>query len=160
EAARVIDFARLVNQASDAEFRKQIDSFLDVDAFLRFLAANALTANLESFFALGHNYHLYLDPRSSKFVFLPGDLEVSFANFLLMCSADQVMNLSLTKPYPGENKLPDRLLAIKAVNEKYQSLLKELTATVFTKERLLQEAETIETLTKEVREKEAKAVAA
>src|SRR5262249_6184034 len=118
------------------------------------------TANLESFFALGHNYHLYLDPRSSKFVFLPGDLEFSFANFLLMGSADQVMNLSLTKPYPGENKLPDRLLAIKAVNEKYQSLLKELTATVFTKERLLQEAETIEKLTKEVREKEAKAVAA
>src|SRR5262249_27148835 len=105
EANRLIDFARLVNQASAPEFRRQIESFLDVDAFLRFLAANALTANLESFFALGHNYHLYLDPRSSKFVFLPGDLEFSLANFLLMGSADQVMNLSLTKPYPGENKL-------------------------------------------------------
>ena len=40
------------------------------------------------------------------------------------------MDLSLTKPYPGENKLPDRLLAIKEVNEKYQKLLKELAATV------------------------------
>jgi putative membrane-bound dehydrogenase-like protein len=160
EAIRVIDFARLVNQASDAEFRKQIDSFLDVDAFLRFLAANALTANLESFLALGHNYHLYLDPRSSRFEFLPGDLEFSLANFLLMGSADQVMNLSLTKPYPGENKLPDRLLAIREVNEKYQSLLKDLAVTVFTKDRLLREAEAIEKATKEVREKEARAVAA
>jgi putative membrane-bound dehydrogenase-like protein len=160
EANLLIDFARLVNQASDAEFKKQIDSFLDVDAFLRFLAANALTANLESFFALGHNYHLYLDPRSSKFVFLPGDLEFSFANFLLMGSGEQVMNLSLTKPYPGENKLPDRLLAIKAVNEQYQRLLSEFAATVFTKEQLLKDAETIEKVTKDVREKEARAVAA
>lgn len=39
EAKRVIDFARLVNHASDEEFRRQIESFLDVNAFLRFMAA-------------------------------------------------------------------------------------------------------------------------
>ena len=55
-----------------------------MDEFLRFLAANALTSNLESFFALGHNYYLYLDPKTNKFVFIPGDLEFSLANFLLM----------------------------------------------------------------------------
>jgi serine/threonine protein kinase len=84
EARRVIDFARLVHQATDEEFRARIDSFLDVAAFLRFLAANALTSNLESFFALGHNYWLYLDPGAGKLHFIPGDLEFSLANFLLM----------------------------------------------------------------------------
>jgi spore coat protein H len=141
EAKRVMEFAKLVNQASDDEFKKQIGSFIDVDAFLRFLAANALTSNLESFFALGHNYTLYLDPKTNKFHFIPGDLEFSLANFLLMGSADQLMDLNVTKPYPGENKLPDRLLAIKDVNEKYLKLLKELTATVFTKDQLLKDAE-------------------
>jgi putative membrane-bound dehydrogenase-like protein len=160
EASRVVAFARLVNQASDDDFRKQIASFIDVNAFLRFLAANALTANLESFFALGHNYFLYLDPKSGKFAFLPGDLEFSLANFLLMGSADQLMDLSLTKPYPGENKLPDRLLAIEEVNDRYQALLKELSATAFTKEQLFKDAEAIEQATKEIREKEAKAFAA
>src|SRR5262249_1098210 len=58
QARRVIALARLVHQADDAEFRKEIGAYLDVDAFLRFLAANALTANLESSFALGHNYYL------------------------------------------------------------------------------------------------------
>ena len=76
----------------------------------------------------GHNYHLVLDPGTKKFVFIPGDLEFSLANFLLMGSADQLMDLSLVKPYPGENKLPDRLLAITEVSEKYQKLLKELAA--------------------------------
>ena len=115
QSQRVIAFAKLVNQAKDDEFRKEIESFLDVDAFLRFLAANALTSNLESAFALGHNYHLYLDPKTNKFIFLPGDLEFSLANFMLMGTADQLMDLSVMKPYPGDNKLVDRLLAIKEV---------------------------------------------
>jgi putative membrane-bound dehydrogenase-like protein len=160
ESKRVIEFAKLVNQASDEQFKKSIDSFINVDAFLRFLAANALTANLESFFALGHNYYLYLDPKTNKFAFIPGDLEFSLANFLLMGSAEQLMDLSVTKPYPGENKLPDRLLAIKEVNEKYQKLLKELATTIFAKEKLLKELEAIDKATKGTRDKEAKAVAA
>src|SRR5262249_19729730 len=64
------------------------------------------------------------------------------------------------KPYPGQNKLPDRLLAIKEFNEKYQKLLKDLSTTVFTKEELVKEASASEKLTKEILEKEAKAVAA
>jgi putative membrane-bound dehydrogenase-like protein len=160
EAQRVIEFAKLVNQASDEEFAKQIDSVLDVDGFLRFLAANALTANLESFFALGHNYYLYLHPTTNKFVFMPGDLEFSLANFLMMGSAGQLMDLSLTKPYPGTNKLSDRLLAIKEVQEKYQKLLTGLAATALVKERLLKDVEAIEQATKAIREKEAKAAAA
>ncbi|HEY1187229.1 MAG TPA: PVC-type heme-binding CxxCH protein [Gemmata sp.] len=160
EAQRVIAFAKLVNQATDAEFQKRIGEFIDVDAFLRFLAANALTANLESFFALGHNYTLYLDPKGHKFHFVPGDLEFALANFLLFGTAEQLMDLSVTKPYPGENKLPARLLAIKDINERYLKLLKELTAKAFTKEQLIRDAEAIEAATKAVREKEAKAVAA
>ncbi len=110
QARRVIGFAKLVNQAGDDEFEKEIGSYLDVDAFLRFLAANALTANLENVFALGHNYYLYLHPKTNKFVFIPGDLEFALANFLLLGSGDELMDLSLTRPYPGDNKLVERLL--------------------------------------------------
>src|SRR5439155_14189898 len=46
---RLIDFARLVNRAGDEQFRKEVGAYLDVDQFLRFLAANALLANLDSF---------------------------------------------------------------------------------------------------------------
>jgi putative membrane-bound dehydrogenase-like protein len=158
EAKRVIEFTRLVNQANDAEFQKRIGEFIDIDAFLRFLAANALTSNLESFFALGHNYALYLHPKTQKFHFLPGDLEFAFANFLLMGTPEQLMDLSVRKPYPGENKLPDRLLGIKEIHAKYLALLRDLTSQTFTKERLLQTVESVAAATKAVREKEAKAV--
>lgn len=160
EQKRLIEFAALVNKADDAEFAKRIGEFIDVDAFLKFLAANALTANLESFFALGHNYALYLDPKASMFHFLPGDLESAFANFTLYGTPDQLMDVSVLKPYPGDSKLPDRLLAIKEVKEKYLNLLKEMTAKGFTKEQLVKDFEAIDKATKELRDKEAKAVAA
>ncbi len=160
EAKRVVDFAKLANQAGDDEFKKQIDSYLDVDELLRFLAANALTSNLESALALGHNYHLYLNPKTNKFVYIPGDLEFALANFLLMGTADQLTDLSLTHPYPGDNKLAERLLAIKDVSEKYQKLLKELSEKTFTKDALLKEIEAVEKVTKEPLAKEKKATEA
>jgi putative membrane-bound dehydrogenase-like protein len=160
ETQRVIEFAKLVNQARDDEFEKKIDSYLDVDEFLRFLAANALTSNLESSVALGHNYYLYLHPRTNKFVFIPGDLEFSLANFLLMGTADQLMDLSLTHPYPGENKLVERLLAIKDVSAKYQKLLQELSEKVFAREQWEKDIEAVEKLTKEPLAKEKKAAEA
>ncbi len=117
-------------------------------------------SNAESFFTLGHNYYLYLRTESNKFVFIPRDLELALANFLIMGSSDQLMNMSLTQPYTGPNRLADRLLADKTVKEKYQKVLKELTTTCFTKERLLNDVEAIEKTTKAPIAKEAKATAA
>jgi putative membrane-bound dehydrogenase-like protein len=159
-AKRVIEFAKLVNQAKDDEFKKEIGGYLDLDAFLRFLAANAIASNLESSFALGHNYYLYLHPKTNKFVFIPGDLEFSLANFLLMGTPDQLMDLSLTHPYPGDNKLVERLLGIKEVSEQYRKVLQELSQSAFSKERLMKDIEAIEKVTKEPLAKEKKAVAA
>jgi putative membrane-bound dehydrogenase-like protein len=157
ETQRVIAFAKLVNQADDVTFKKEIDSYLDVDEFLRFLAANALTSNLQSAFALGQNYHLYLHPKSHKFVLIAGELEFALANFLLMGTADQLMDLSLTHPYPGNNKLVERLLAIPEVSTMLQKLLKDVTAKAFTKDQLLSDIEAIETVMQEPLENEKKA---
>jgi putative membrane-bound dehydrogenase-like protein len=157
EAQRIIAFAKLVNQADDVAFKKEIESYLDVDAFLRFLAANALSSNLQSVFALGNNYHLYLHPKTHKFVFIVGELEFALANFLLMGTADQLMDLSLTHPYPGTNKLVERLLAMPEVSRKYHDLLKELSEKAFTKDRLLTEIDAIENVTKEPLANEKKA---
>ena len=160
EQAHVIAFAKLINSASDEEFAKQIGLFIDEEAFLRYMAANALTSNLESFLALGHNYTLYLDPKTNKFHFIPGDLEFSLANLLLFGSPEELMELSLMRPYPGENKLPDRLLRDKAREAQYRALLKELASTVFSRERLSNDAAAIDKATKAIRDKEQQAAAA
>ena len=91
-----------------------------MDKFLRFMAVQALIANADGFFTLGYNYYLYLDPASNRFVFVPGDQELAFANFMMMGTADQLMDMSIAHPYGGENRLADRSLAIKDVRDAYK----------------------------------------
>jgi putative membrane-bound dehydrogenase-like protein len=160
EAKRLIEFARLVQRDGDERFKNEIASYLDVDKFLRFMAVQALIANADGFFTLGYNYYLYLDPKSNRFVLIPGDQELAFANFLMMGTADQLMDMSLAHPYSGENKLADRLLAIKGVRDAYRKVLAELSSTVFRKDRLLADSAAIEAVASAILEREAAARAA
>jgi spore coat protein H len=160
EQQRLIDFARLVNKGSEEQFRKEIGSYLDVDQFLRYLAANALLANLDSFLGFGHNYYLYLRPDTNQFVFIPWDVDFSCGTWPAAGSAEQQLDLSISHPHLGQNKLIDRLLAMDEVKENYQRILKELATTCFTTEKLLPEIDALEKATKQALAREAKAVAA
>jgi putative membrane-bound dehydrogenase-like protein len=157
EAKRLIEFVRLVQQGDDERFRKVIAEYLDVDRFLRFMAVQSLIANADGFFTLNYNYSMFLDPKTSRFVLIPGDQELSFANFLMMGSAEQLMDMSLARPYGGQNRLVDRLLAMPDVREAHQKIVKDLATTVFRKDRLLADASAFEGATKAILEREAAA---
>src|SRR5579883_1804611 len=157
QARRLIAFTRLIQQADDQQFREEIASYLDIDRFLRFMAVQAMIANADGFFTLAYNYALFLDPGTNRFLFIPGDQELAFANFLMMGTADQLMDMSLARPYGGENRLADRLLAIKDVRDAYRKVLAELAASVLRKERLLADIAAIEGATKAILEREAAA---
>ncbi|MDR3632508.1 MAG: CotH kinase family protein [Isosphaeraceae bacterium] len=148
QAKRLIAFARLIQQSDDRRFREEISSYLDTDKFLRFMAVQALVANADGFFTLAYNYSLFLDPGTNRFIFIPGDQELAFANFLMMGSADQLMDMSLSRPYGGENRLADRLLAIEDVRTSYRKIVEELSSTVFRKDRLLADSAAIEGATR------------
>jgi spore coat protein H len=77
-----------------------------------------------------------------------------------MGQADQQADLSVTHPYPGEHRLTDRLLAIPEIGDRYRKLIRELTTTVCTKEKIVARLDELEKATKEARDRETKAVAA
>ncbi len=154
EAKRLIEFVRLIQRGGDEQFRKEIADYLDVEEFLRFMAVHALIANADGFFTLAYNYSLFLDPSTHRFVFIPGDQELAFANFLMMGSPDQLMDMSLARPYGGQNRLADRLLAIDEVSKSYRRIVKELAETIFRKERLFADVAAFEDVTKEILKRE------
>jgi spore coat protein CotH len=157
EAARMIAFAKLVHKADDATFSTDIGSYLDVDAYLRFLAATAFVANSDSFFVLGHNYCMYLHPKTKKLHFLPWDLDRAFANFPILGSNSQQMDMSMTHPYAGTHRLTERLLAMPDVRDRYAKLLKTLSETAFSHDQLAKRLAAAEAAVKEPRERDAKA---
>ena len=65
----------------------------------------------------GHNYYLYLDPKTNKLRFLPWDLDRAFANFPILGSNSQQMNLSLTRSYAGPHRLTERRVGRTGVAE-------------------------------------------
>jgi spore coat protein CotH len=154
---RLIAFTRLVNGAGDGQFRKEIGSYLDVDEFLRYLAVNGLLVNLDSFLGFGHNYYLYLLPDTNRFIFIPWDVDLAFGHYPLESRPQKEVGLSIFLPHIGRNKLIDRLLGVPEIRQHYRKVLEELTATCFTKEKLLENLEAVERATKEslAREKEA-----
>jgi spore coat protein CotH len=145
ELQRLAALTKLINQADDAEFAAQIRSFINVNAFLRFLAINALLANGDSLLSMGHNYYIYHEPKETQFYWLPWDLNMSFGGFPGIGSAAQQMDLSLLHPHAGENKLIDRLLALPEVKKAYLAECKTVLEKHFVADKLNERIVTLET---------------
>ncbi len=160
EKRRLIEFTKLINVDDDDRFRKMIGDYLDLDNFTRFLAATTLLATMDSFLMLGHNYQLYLHPKTNRFLFMPWDLDHSFGGFMLTGSASQLMDLSIDHPHVGKNALIDRVLAIDRVKQMYRERLRELTRTHFTEENVKKQVAAAEAAIKPAVSREKKAAAA
>ncbi len=128
---RLIEFLKLVHQADDAMFDKQIESLLDVDEFLRFLAVNAITSTLDSLLSSGHNFYIHVPAKSGLIQFIPWDLNEAFGGFGMSNSTQLPLQLSLTHPHAGENKLIQRLLATPRFAERYKKIVSDLAAGPF-----------------------------
>lgn len=157
---RLIDFTKLIANGTDEAFAKEVGSYLDIEAFLKFIATNALLSNLDSYLGYGHNYYLYLVPATNQFVFIPWDLDLSLATWPAAGMPEQQVELSIHHPHAGQNKLIDRLFAIPGHKDRYLAIIKELVATNFTKTKLLERLDEMEKTMGEPKAREAKAVAA
>jgi hypothetical protein len=54
-------------------WRANLESVLDVDTFLRYLATNTVIQNWDTYGRMTQNYYLYNDPDSGKLTWIPWD---------------------------------------------------------------------------------------
>lgn len=120
QSQRLIDFTKLVTQASDADFAAQATQYLDLENWARYMAVNVWLANMDSILAMGHNYYLYLHPKTQKISILPWDMDLSFGGL------GGGTNLTIKQPWRGENRFLARLFALPAFQERYREHLSTL----------------------------------
>ena len=104
-----------------------IESVLDVDGALRFVAVSALLVNLDSYLGTGHNYYLYEE--DGVFTYIPWDMNMSFGGFTCTCSPQDLKALYVYEPTCAEladRPLVDRLLQDDARRATYGAYLTEL----------------------------------
>jgi spore coat protein H len=120
DAARFIQFVQTVNATNAALFQGAIAEMMDVDEFLRFVAVESLLSNMDSPLMTGHNYYLYLDPRTGKFVHLPWDMNEAFGGFRGAGSPSEQMDLSVDQPFSRGNRLAERVLEAPELKARYR----------------------------------------
>lgn len=60
-----------------AAWRAGLEAVFDVDAFLRWLAADTIMQNWDTYGAMAHNYYLYTDPATGQVTWIPWDNNMS-----------------------------------------------------------------------------------
>lgn len=128
EHASFIAFVDAVNQGSAAD----LDAIFDVDLFLRWLATNTALVNLDSYAGTAHNYYLYEDRSTGKWVYLPWDVNETYGNFTCNLTADQLIGLAWDAPYcqPASTRvLITRVLDEPDWKARYRTYLDEILAT-------------------------------
>jgi spore coat protein H len=143
EIRRVIDFAKLLANAADAELAAQLGNYLDLDEFARFMAVTVWLSTMDSILGPGQNYYVYLHPETHKFEFMPWDLDHSFGQFGMMGSQEQREQLSIHQPWQGQNRFLERVFKVAAFKQLYLAKLDEFSQTIFRPERFPRQVDEI-----------------
>lgn len=114
---------KVLNEMPTGE-KGAIESVLDVDSALRYIAANTVLGNYDSYAGnFSHNYYLY--GQEGKFTVIPWDYNMSISGF---GGGDQT-TIPIDEPVMGVNikNLPliNNLLAVEEYKQKYHTYIKD-----------------------------------
>ena len=138
---RVIDLCRLVTYADDAEFAAKLGEFIDLDALSRYMAVMVYLSDFDGILGPGQNFYMHLHPETNKFAFIPWDQDRSFGQF--RGTQEQREQLSISRPWQGQNRFLERLYRVEAFTKAYRARLAEFAGSIFKPERFAEQIDTI-----------------
>lgn len=141
--ARFIEFVRFVHRSPAESFEAQLSEYLDPQPFLRFVALNAILANVDSFIGNGHNYYLYVTPDTRRSVFIPWDLNESFGVHPASGPSGEQMEFRVLEPNADPNRLVERATSSPGLAARYREECEFILARVFTPESLFADIDRI-----------------
>lgn len=138
----VMELSRFVTRADDALFAARIGEFIDLPEFARFMAVMVYLSDLDGILGPGQNLYLHLHPKTGQFQFIPWDQDHSWGQFD-RASQEQREQLSIHRPWQGENHFLERMFKVEAFKKLYLARLDEFSRTLFRPERLAQQVDEI-----------------
>ncbi|MBX3743703.1 MAG: CotH kinase family protein [Verrucomicrobiae bacterium] len=139
---RMVAFLKLLEEADDATFAREVGRYVDVENTALFLALNVAMVNLDSILTIGQNYYAYLEAESGRLHWWLWDLDNCWGYFALMGTPEQRVAFSIGQPWQGENRLIERLLGVEKIRSRYLADLKRLIEGPMRPDKLRREIET------------------
>lgn len=120
------EFVKKLNDVTTGE-KGDIESFLNVDSALKYIASNTVLCNYDSYNGnMHHNYYLYED-ESGVFTVVPWDFNMSFGRF---GGGGNDATIGIDEPIASgsmeELPLINKLLSVEEYKEKYYGYIKEM----------------------------------
>ncbi len=127
------DMMRVIEAIKNLNAGTELEKYVDVDAVLRYFAANTALVNLDSYVSgLQHNYYLY--ENNGMISILPWDFNLAFAGFQAG-DASAAVNFPVDTPVSdaelSERPLIGKLLEAGEYKEQYHEMLKEIAERYF-----------------------------
>ncbi len=139
---RVMDLARLVTQADDAEFAAHVGDYIDLPELARLMAVMVYLSDLDGILGPGQNLYLHLHPKTQQFQFIPWDQDHSWGQFD-RASQEQRDKLSIYRPWQGANPFLERMFKLVTFKKLYLARLEEYNKTIFNPERFARQVDEI-----------------
>ena len=134
----MIEFSKFSSSASEKDDAARIGENLDMDNFARYMAITAWLSDMDGMLGPGQNYYVYLHPKTQKFLFIPWDQDQAFGQFP-RGTQEQRENLSIQKPWSGQNRFLERVYKIESFKTLCLARLTEFNKTIFEPERMIQQ---------------------
>ena len=150
---RIIEFCKFTTTANNAEFCGKLGDYIDLDNFARYLAITTWLTDLDGILGPGQNYYVYLHPKTQKFMFIPWDQDQSFGQFP-RGTQEQREQLSIQKPWTGENEFLAKVFRCESFKELYLAKLREFSTTLFEPNRISQHVSELARAVREAVEEE------
>lgn len=100
--------------APDAEVLAKVGAILDIDAFVRFWAMEAVLASWDSYSTTQNNHYAYHNPKDGKFHFIPWGPDMSLAS-------DDPMHLERPQSVSAWGAISNRLYKLPEIQAKYRA---------------------------------------
>lgn len=123
------DYQRVIEAIKNLNAGTELETYVDVDAVLRYFAAHTVSVNLDSYISeMLHNYYLY--EKDGRVSVLPWDYNMSFGGFS-SSNASKIVNFPIDSPVSEEVSLSDRpligkLLEVPEYRNIYHQYLQEI----------------------------------
>ncbi|MFD0587326.1 CotH kinase family protein [Paenibacillus sp. GCM10027627] len=122
------DHKRVITALKNLSTGTDLETYVDVDAVLRYFAAHTVVVNMDSYTSMmAHNFYLY--ENNGKISILPWDYNLSFGSFQ-SGSASDAINLAIDTPISGvtleQRPLLGKLLEVPEYKEKYHEYLQQI----------------------------------
>ena len=124
-------FVALINNTSSNDFPNAIMNAFDVDVFLKRSALDVLTGNWDDYYSNANNYHLFLNPETRRWVYIPYDFDNSSG--IHWDSVDWAnRNIYSWENFSGSTPLATRIFGVTEFRNRYTYYLKQMLGTIYT----------------------------